>query len=90
MNKTTGEVRAINRQSAMVGVYVAQVDGHTVLELSSANDIDIGDILAWDSGTALGAQSYRNLTKGWSADVYVANHGVAAANLEVQLMVGSS
>lgn len=90
MKQTTGEVRAINRQSAMVGVYVAQEDGHTVLELSSANDIDIGDILEWNSGTALGTQSYHNLTKGWTADVYVTNHGVAAANLEVQLMVGSS
>lgn len=89
MKQTCGEVRAINRQRAMVGVYVAQEDGHTVLELRSANDIDIGDVIEWDSGTALGAQSYRNLTKGWTAEVYVANHGVAAANLEVQLLVGS-
>ncbi|WP_209022186.1 hypothetical protein [Pseudomonas fluorescens] len=88
--RTTGEVRAINRQSAMVGVYVDQEDGHTVFELGSANDIDIGDVITWDSGTALGTQPYRNLTKGWTADVYVANHGVAAANLEVQLLAGSS
>ncbi|MBT2298309.1 hypothetical protein [Pseudomonas fluorescens] len=87
MKQTTGEVRAINRQRAMVGVYVAQEDNHTVLELPSANDIDIGDVMAWDSGKALGIQSYRNLTKGWTAEVYVANHGVAAANLEVQLLV---
>ena len=84
MKRTQGEVRAINRESSMVGVYVKQEDGHTVLKLSSANDIDIGDILAWDSGTALGTQSYHNLTKGWTADVYVANHGVATANLDVQ------
>ncbi|MCJ8203773.1 hypothetical protein [Pseudomonas sp. RGM2987] len=89
MKQTIGEVRAINRQSAMVGVYVAQEDGHTVFELGSANDIDIGDLIEWDSGTALGTQSYRNRTKGWTAEVYVANHGVAAANLEVQLLVGS-
>ncbi|ALI09308.1 MULTISPECIES: hypothetical protein [Pseudomonas] len=85
MKRTKGEVRAINRESSMVGVYVKQEDRHTVLKLSSASDIDIGDILAWDSGTALGTQSYHNLTKGWTADVYVANHGVAAANLDVQL-----
>ncbi|AEA68130.1 MULTISPECIES: hypothetical protein [Pseudomonas] len=90
MKQTIGEVRAINRPRAMVGVYVGQEHGHTVLALRSANDIDIGDILEWDSGTALGTQSYHNQTKGWTADVYVANHGVATANLEVQLMVGSS
>ncbi|MEN2396031.1 hypothetical protein [Pseudomonas halotolerans] len=87
MKQTTGEVRAINRQRAMVGVYVEQEDNHTILELGSANDIDIGDVMEWDSGKALGTQSYRNLTKGWTAEVYVANHGVAAANLEVQLLV---
>jgi len=89
MKQTTGEVRAINRQSAMAGVYVPQEDGHTVVELRSANDIDIGDVIEWDSGGALGTQSYRNLTKGWSAEVYVVKHGVAAANLEVQLLAGS-
>jgi hypothetical protein len=49
MKQTTGEVRAINRQRAMVGVYVEEEDNHTVLELDSANDIDIGDVM---SGTA--------------------------------------
>lgn len=89
MTQTTGEVRAINRQSARVGVYVAEEDSHTVLELGPANDVDIGDVMEWDSGTALGTQTYRNLTKGWADEVYVAKHGVAAANLEVQLLVGS-
>lgn len=84
MKRTQGEVRVINRESAMVGVYVEQEDGHTVLELGSANDIDLGDILAWDSGTALGTHAYHNLTKGWTADVYVVNHGVAAASLDAQ------
>ncbi|WP_434656964.1 hypothetical protein J3P89_09760 [Pseudomonas sp. Z1-14] len=89
MKQTTGEVRAINRQSARVGVYVAEEDGHTVLELGPANDVDIGDVIEWNSGAALGMQTYRNLTKGWTDEVYVAKHGVAAANLEVQLLVGS-
>lgn len=90
MKQTTGKVRAINRQSARVGVYVAEEDGHTVLDLGPANnEVDIGDIIEWDSGTALGTQTYRNLTKNWTADVYVAKHGVAAANLEVQLLAGS-
>lgn len=89
MKQTTGEVRAINRQSARVGVYVTEEDGHTVLELGPANEVDIGDVMEWDSGTALGTQTYRNLTKGWVDEVYVAKHGVAAANLEVQLLVGS-
>ncbi|MBC3376456.1 hypothetical protein HU762_21165 [Pseudomonas sp. SWRI92] len=88
MKQTTGEVRAINRQSARVGVYVAE-DGHTVLQLGPANDVDIGDVMEWDSGTAIGTQTYRNRTKGWTDDVYVAKHGVATANLEVQLLVGS-
>lgn len=88
MKQTTGEVRAINRQSARVGVYVSEEEGHTVLELGPANDVDIGDVMEWDT-TALGAQTYRNLTKGWTDEVYVAKHGVAAANLEVQLLVGS-
>ncbi|WP_434604283.1 hypothetical protein [Pseudomonas sp. R1-7] len=89
MKQTTGEVRAINRQSARVGVYVTEEDGHTVLELGPANDVDIGDVMEWDSGTAVGTHTYRNLTKGWADEVYVAKHGVAAANLEVQLLVGS-
>jgi hypothetical protein len=72
-----------------VGVYVTEEDGHTVLELGPANDVDIGDVIEWDSGTAVGTQTYRNLTKGWADEVYVAKHGVAAANLEVQLLVGS-
>ncbi|AXA52942.1 hypothetical protein ACNT2N_23770 [Pseudomonas thivervalensis] len=85
MTQTTGEVRVINRQSARVGVYVSEEEGHTVLELGPANDVDIGDVMGWDSATALGTQIYRNLTKGWADEVYVAKHGVAAANLEVQL-----
>jgi len=89
MKQTTGEVRAINRQSARVGIYVSEEEGHTVLELGPANDVDIGDVMEWDSATALGTQTYRNRTKGWADEVYVAKHGVAAANLEVQLLVGS-
>jgi hypothetical protein len=85
MKQTTGEVRAINRQIGLVGVYVPEEGGHTVFELRSTHDIDIGDVMEWDSGAALAAQLYRNLTKGWTAEVYVENHGVAAANLEVQL-----
>lgn len=87
MKHTRGEVRAINRQSGLVGVYVEE-SGHTVFELRSVNDIDIGDVIEWDSGTATGLQPFRNTTKRWTADVYVENHGVAAASLEVQLMVG--
>ncbi|MCM2462508.1 hypothetical protein HGO40_18835 [Pseudomonas sp. CG7] len=60
MKQTTGEARAINRQSARVGVYVSEEEGHTVLELGPANDVDIGDVMEWDT-TALGTQTYRNL-----------------------------
>jgi hypothetical protein len=82
-----GVVRAINRGRGMVGIWVEERGGHTIIEMLSSHDIQLGDLMAWNAGTSMGGNTYQNLTKGWSAEVYVQNHDVSSSNLRRQLLV---
>ncbi|MGO4321340.1 hypothetical protein LOY47_20325 [Pseudomonas brassicacearum] len=84
--QTQGVVRAINLRRGMVGVWVEEQCGYTIIEMLSSHDVELGDQLIWSDGYTMGSCQYRNITKGWVAEVYVQNHDVSAQNLKQQLL----
>lgn len=84
--QTQGIVRAMNPSRGMVAVWVEEQGGYTIIEMLSSHEIELGDQLTWSDGYTMGGCQYRNLTKGWVAEVYVQNHDVNAQNLKQQLL----
>ncbi|WP_130908327.1 hypothetical protein [Pseudomonas sp. Sample_16] len=84
--QTQGIVGAINRSRGMVGIWVDEQGGYTVIEMLSSHPIEVGDEIVWSDGYTMGSCSYRNVTKGWVTDVYVQNHDVSTASLRQQLL----
>jgi len=84
--QTHGVVRAINPRRGMVGVWVEDQNGYTIIEMLSSHEIELGDQMTWSDGYTMGGCQYRNVTKGWVAEVYVQNHDVNAQNLKQQLL----
>lgn len=87
MRQTTGVVRAVNARRGMVAIWVEQRGGHTIIEMLSSHEIQVGDQVTWASDTSMGSNRYRNDTRGWVAEVYVQNHDVSMANLRAQLLM---
>ncbi|MCL6701294.1 hypothetical protein [Pseudomonas sp. T1.Ur] len=84
--QTQGVVGMINRSRGMAGIWVDEHGGYTIIEMLSSHPIEVGDEIAWSDGYTMGSCSYRNITKGWVADVYVQNHDVSTGNLRQQLL----
>jgi hypothetical protein len=80
-----GVVAAINPKRGMVAI-ATEDDGYTIIELLSDFELEIGDSVFWSNGYAMGHETYENVSKGSSAEVYVQNHGVSKENLRKQLL----
>ena len=81
-----GTVAAINPTRGMVAI-ATEDDGFTVIELLSDFELEIGDSVSWSNGYGLGHETYKNLSKGSSEQVYVQNHSVSQASLRAQLLL---
>jgi len=84
--QTQGVVRAMNPSRGMVAIWVEEQGGYTIIEMLSSHEIDLGDQMSWADGYTMGGCQYRNLTKGWIAEVYVQNHDVSVHILKQQLL----
>lgn len=83
---TIGVVRAMNPRRGMVGIWVEDQGGFTIIEMLSSHEVELGDTFKWDDGYSMGGCQYTNVTKRWSAEVYVQNHDVTIQNLKQQLL----
>ena len=81
-----GTVAAMNPSRGMVAI-TTEDDGFTIIELLSEWDIELGDLIAWRDDYAMGAETYRNLTKSSQSEVFVQNHAVPDAQLRQQLLL---
>jgi hypothetical protein len=72
---TRGKVRAINPQNGFVAIET-EGNGFSIIELMGDDDIELGDEMWWQNDLAMGAQNYKNLTKGKIMQVFVQNHAV--------------
>lgn len=79
-----GQVRAINPARGMVAIQTP--DGFTIIELTG-DDVELGDVIAWEDATAMGGETYYNVTQGRPIEVYVQNHHVSEARLRQQLLL---
>ena len=84
--QTQGVVRAMNPSRGMVAIRVEEQGGYTIIEMLSSHEIELGDQISWTDGYTMGSCQYRNLTKGWVAEVYVQNHDVSVHSLKQQLL----
>lgn len=80
-----GQVRVINPARGMVALQTPE--GFTIIELTG-DDVELGDVVAWEDATAMGGETYYNVTQGRPIEVYVQNHHVPGARLRQQLMLG--
>ena len=82
----SGVVAAKNPKRGMVAIRTED-DGNTLIELLSDFELELGDKVVWAEGYGLGSETYRNVTKGVSEEVYVQNHGVGESILRQQLLL---
>lgn len=81
-----GTIAKINPSRGMVAISTED-DGYTIIELLSDWEIEVGDLIAWDHGHALGSEVYQNLSRRSRAGVYVQNHSVHYSQLDQQLLL---
>lgn len=81
-----GVVAAANLSRGMVAIK-ADDGGHTIIELLSDFELELGDNIAWENDYGLGSETYQNLTRGTSDEVYVQNHDVSETLLRRQLFI---
>ncbi|MEW6426434.1 MAG: hypothetical protein AB1568_00205 [Thermodesulfobacteriota bacterium] len=79
-----GIVEQININRGMVAINTET--GFTIIELIDDDNIDIGDKLCWDDDTALGHETYTNVSKGFTFEVVVQNHWVPKSQLNQHLL----
>lgn len=84
--QTQGVVQAMNLSRGMVGIWVEDQGGFTIIEMLSSEVVEMGDVFIWSDGYSMGSCQYRNVTKGWVAEVFVQNHDVNRQNLKQQLL----
>lgn len=82
----TGVVHSMNPRRGMVAI---ETEGHgfTIIEVTDAEDFEVGDVVKWPNNTACGSEKYENVTKGKTASVYVQNHWVSPQDLRQQLLL---
>lgn len=83
----SGRVVAVNLTSGFVAVLIEGSPEHTIFEMLSDRNFDIGDEIYWSDDTGCGHQAYKNKTKGETIEVYVQNHWVHRDILAAQLQM---
>ena len=82
----SGRIVAINPKQGMVAIETND-DGHTIFELVSEFEIEVGDEIRWSNDYGMGHENYSNVTKGITKEVYVQNHSVSKSNVRQQLLL---
>jgi len=72
---TKGIVRLINPR---VGFIAIETDGNdfTIVEVTSDDEFEIGDVVQWEQALGLGFDTYYNLTQRKKVDLIAQNHAV--------------
>ena len=81
--RRSGTIAAIaNEQGAAA---IATPDrGYTIIELEPGWEVSLGDRIEWDNDDGLGFETYINVTRGTTGEVFVENHDVNEHALKLQ------
>jgi hypothetical protein len=78
-----GTIAVIDLDQCAIAIATAAGE-YTVVEIDPDWRIDVGDAIEWENGEDLGFQSYENVGKGSSGDVFVQNHYVSEKAMRLQ------
>lgn len=73
--RRSGTIAIIDPDQCAVAIATAP-DEYTIIEIDPSWRIDVGDTVEWENGDGLGFETYENVSKGSSGDVFVQNHYV--------------
>jgi hypothetical protein len=79
-----GTVIDINHGRGMVAVETEEGE-FSIFELLG-DDVEVGDVVQWESDYPLGGETIRNSTQGERIEVYFQNHCVPKGQLRSQLL----
>ncbi len=78
-----GTIAIIDPDQGAAAILTAD-SGYTIIELDPDWAVEIGDQIEWDNGDGLGFETYENVSKGTTGDVFVQNHEVTEKSLRLQ------
>ena len=81
--RRNGTITIIDPDQCAVAIATGP-DEYTIIEIDPEWRIDVGDAVEWENGEELGFQSYGNVGKSTTGDVFVQNHYVNEKTMRQQ------
>jgi hypothetical protein len=81
--RRNGTIAIIDLDQSAVAIATGSGE-YTIVEIDPAWRIEVGDAIEWENGEALGFETYENVSKGASGDVFVQNHYVGESEMRLQ------
>lgn len=78
-----GTIAVIDLDQCAIAIATA-ADEYTIVEIDPDWRIDVGDAIEWENGDDLGFETYENVSKGSTGDVFVQNHYVNEKTMRLQ------
>jgi hypothetical protein len=83
MTKATVHVK--NPDKGMIALATGRQE-FTIIK-ANTSDFTVGDRVEWDNDSALGSETYRNMTTGSAVSVIVQNHWVQPRQVQKELLL---
>lgn len=81
--RRSGTIAAIDNEQGAAAIATPD-RGYTVIELEPGWEVSLGDRIEWDNDDGLGFETYINVTRGTTGEVFVENHDVNEHALKLQ------
>jgi hypothetical protein len=81
--RRSGTIAIIDTDQSAVAIATGP-DEYTIIEVDPTWSIVVGDIVEWENGDGLGFETYENVSRGSSGDVFVQNHYVDEKAMRTQ------
>ena len=78
-----GTIAVIDLDQCAISIATATGE-YTIVEIDPDWRIDVGDAIEWENGDDLGFETYENVSKGSTGDVFVQNHYVDEKTMRLQ------
>jgi hypothetical protein len=81
--RRSGTIAAIDNEQGAAAIATPD-RGYTIIELEPGWEVSLGDRIEWDNDDGLGFETYINVTRGTTGEVFVENHDVNEHALRLQ------
>jgi hypothetical protein len=81
--RRSGTIAAIDNEQGAAAIATPD-RGYTIIELEPGWEVSLGDRIEWDNDDGLGFETYINVTRGTTGEVFVENHDVNEHALKLQ------